>query len=80
MQTQCCDERPLMRDSYYVGLIIPAVHEGDCQSRPQLFIKAMKYGPGLRRVDMCACAHGPSQPIIYEAAFVVTPAYRHFQS
>lgn len=25
---QCCDERELMRDSYYVGLIILAVHEG----------------------------------------------------
>lgn len=53
--TQCCDERALMRDSYYVGLIILAVHEGDCQLRPQLFIKAMKYGPGLRRVYMCVC-------------------------
>lgn len=25
---ECCDERALMRDSYYVGLIILAVHEG----------------------------------------------------
>lgn len=62
--TPCCDERALMRDSYYVGLIILAVHEGDCQLRLQLFIKAMKYGPGLRRVYMCACVHGPSQPTI----------------
>lgn len=76
--TQCCDEQALMRDSYYVGLIILAVHEGDCQLRPQLFIKAMKYGPGLRRVYMCACAHGPSQPTIYSGAFVVTPVYSHF--
>lgn len=65
VQTQCCDERALMRDSYYVGLIILAVHEGDCQLRQQLFIKAMKYGPGLRCVCMCAFAQGPSQPTIY---------------
>lgn len=81
--TRRCDERALMRDSYYVGLIILVVREGDCQPRPQLFIKATKYGPGLRRVYMCVyvcvctcvCVlmGRVSQP------FVVTSAFSHFQ-
>lgn len=63
-----------MRDSYYVGLIILALHKGDCQRRPQLFIKVMKYGPGLRSVCMCVL---PTH--LLRSLFAVTGAHIHFQ-